>query len=275
MNFSTEYLELSRRLIARHPIPDVVSIHLPKLVDEPEKRDEFGFVFLADGTAAPFYTSLDDTLARLWRRFPPDQFQPSPIAGLLDWLVADELEQRALAVGAFNAMSQHLLARSGWFDQKRGTNDEKHDVMNSPGRLGMVGYFGPLIERLLARGKPVLVVENNPDRVKPQDGLTLASGPEALRDCDDILCTASTLINDSLDQILQHKRDDAYLALIGPSGSGLPDVLFRHGVDEVGGFRVTNHNALKSALAQDDSWGDSGEKYRLYRASYPGIDHLL
>lgn len=275
MNFSTEYHEFSQQLIDQYAIPDVISIHLPLLVDEPKKRDEFGFVFLADGTAAPFYTSLDDTLSRLWQRFAPDQFNPTPIAPLLDWLVADEPELRSIAFGAFNATSQHLLTRSGWFDRELGSKEQNHDIMNPARRLGMVGYFRPLIERLLARGKSVLVVEKNPDRVEPQHGLTLASGPDALRECDDILCTASTLINDSLADILQYKRADAYFALIGPSGSGLPDVLFRHGVDEIGGIRITDESALKTMLSQQEAWGDAGEKYRLYRASYPGINQML
>lgn len=275
MNFSTEYHELANRLLDQHTIPDVVSIHLPTPVDNPEKPDEFGFLFLADGTAAPFYTSLDDTLIRLWKRFPPNQFKPTPVLKLVQGLIADELEQRALAIGTFNAMSQYLLAQSGWLDQDNTSKENQHDLMRSTGRLGMVGYFGPLIEKLLERGKSVLVLEKNPDRVKPHPGLTLAEGPEALLECDDIICTASTLINNSLHEILRYKRADAYLALIGPSGSGLPDVLFRHGVDEVGGFHVTSETALKKALSEQASWGGAGIKYRFFRTTYPGFEKLL
>lgn len=275
MSLSAEYLQFSQQIIANHDIPEVASIHLPILINEPKKNDEFGFVFLADGTAAPFYTSLEDTLTELWTHFSPEKFKPTPIPTILDWLISDKLERRAIAFGAYNAMSQHLLAKSNLFDKNQATNMKQHDIMQSSGRVGMVGYFRPLVEQLLNQDKPVLLVEKNPDRVELQDGLTLASGPEDLNHCDDILCTASTLFNNSLEEILQYKRKDAYFALIGPSASGLPDILFKHGIDEVGGIRITDESALRSALSKQASWGFAGEKYRLYRSSYPGIDKLL
>lgn len=275
MNLSAEYLKFSKQLTTQYQIPEVVSILLPPMVNEPKKKDEFGFLILADGTAAPFYTSLDDTLSRLWQSFPPDSFKPTPISALLEWFTENQLELRAMAFGAYNAMSQHLLARSRVFDEIKRSSITTYDIMQSKGQLGMVGYFRPLIDRLLNQGQSVIVVEKNPDRVEPKEGLTLASSPEVLNQCDDIICTASTLINDTLDDILRHKRADAYLALIGPSASGLPDVLFRNGIDEIGGIRITNQTRLRSAFSLQTSWGDAGEKYQLFKTSYPGIGQLV
>ncbi len=63
--------------------------------------------------------------------------------------------------------------------------------------------------------------------------------------------------------------------LIGPSGSGLPDVLFEHGVHAVGGVSFDDTSALREALRRRESWGSAGSKYELTSANYPGFEVLL
>jgi len=90
-----------------------------------------------------------------------------------------------------------------------------------------------------------------------------------------ILCTAATLINDSVDEVLQHCRNAENFSLIGPSGSGLPDVLFEHGVDAVGGVFFGSTAELNNTLASRSSWGKAGQKYQLDATVYPGYQALL
>ncbi len=54
MTISSEILALANRLCETLEVPDIVGLHLPDLIERDEFRDEFGFVFLADGAAAPF-----------------------------------------------------------------------------------------------------------------------------------------------------------------------------------------------------------------------------
>ena len=266
-----QYVRLARRIADQIELPLISGIHLPLRVDDPEKPDEFGFVFLEDGSAGPFYTRLDDDLEQLWRRT-----ASQPVGGrvidLVDGWLADDQASRALALGAFNALSQHLMRRARFLPPAHQAPKSRPPESG----LAMVGYIRPMVEKLLQRGlQKVLVLERNPSRVEPAAGVVVSSNPADLRAYDYIICTASTLINDSLGEILQHKRPGAHLALVGPSGSGLADVLFANGVDEVGGIWIEDLPALRDALKAQQAWGHAGSKYNLAASGYPGVDKLL
>jgi uncharacterized protein (DUF4213/DUF364 family) len=246
---------------------------LPDLSADDEFRDEFGFVFLTDGTAAPFYVSLPGTLASLHERFPhPGRVQLS-LPDCLEALGGSSLPGRALAVGAWNALSQHLIRQAGYPCPARGSAAGNQP---RPGeQVGMVGYFCPIIDRLVADGMDVLVVEQQPGRVPRRPHVELSEDPASLASCRLVYCTAATLINDSLEQVLQCCANAESVDLIGPTGSGLPDVLFEHGIHAVGGVSFDDVAALREVLARRESWGSVGRKYELAAADYPGVEALL
>jgi uncharacterized protein len=280
MNFAQEYLQLAQSIMAQIEIPAVAGIHLPRPVEEEQKADEFGFVFLEDGTAAPFYTSLDDALEQLWKKYPDGHSCQVETRELIEYLDSEEAALNALALGAFNAMSQHVMARAGYSPTEFRTNpnpleDSSARRGRSTKRIAMVGYFRPMIARLLEQGNTLLVLEKNPARVELQAGVELTTNPADLLNFDRILCTASTLINGTLGEILQYKKESAHFSLIGPSGSGLPDILFQHAVDDVGGILIQDVPALKVSLEKQESWSHAGQKYQLSQQQYPGITDLL
>lgn len=273
MSISIEILALARRLSTELDVPEIAGLHLPALSTEDGLRDEFGFVFLTDGTAAPFYVSLPGTLIDLHQRFPRPQQARLSLRDCLEAFANAGLPERALAVGAWNALSQYLIRRAGFRCPPRGSAIEKPPM---PGeRVGMVGYFCPVIDRLVARGVEVLVIEQQPGRVPQREKVQLSEDLEALAECRLVYCTASTLINDSLQQVLDCCADAEAVDLIGPSGSGLPDVLFAHGIHAVGGVSFDDAQALRELLARRESWGSVGSKYELTAAGYPGVDALL
>ncbi|MGD8349584.1 MAG: DUF364 domain-containing protein [Gammaproteobacteria bacterium] len=251
----------------------MAGLYLPQLSAEAGFRDEFGFVFLADGTAAPFYVSLPGTLAELRRRFPDPANARLSLATCLEGLGGPALPDRALALGAWNALSQYLFRRAGFEFPPRGAADGPEPRAGE--RVGMVGYFCPVIDRLVERGVEVLVIEQQPERVPRRERVTLSQDPGALSECRLVYCTASTLINDTLEGILACCAKAEAVDLIGPSGSGLPDVLFAQGIHAVGGVSFASAATLRAALEKRESWGTAGTKYELTAAGYPGADALL
>lgn len=121
----------------------------------------------------------------------------------------------------------------------------------------------------------VLVIEQQPDRVPQREHVELSRDAAALADCRLVYCTASTLINDSLKQVLDCCRSAAAVDLIGPTGRGLPDVVFANGIHAVGGIAFADATALREVLARRESWGSVGQKYELTVANYPGVESLL
>ncbi|MCP4488190.1 MAG: hypothetical protein GY820_12840 [Gammaproteobacteria bacterium] len=273
MSISSKILCLGRRLCSELDVPEIVGLYLPELSLDDEYRDEFGFVFLTDGTAAPFYVSLPGTLASLHQRFPvPGQVRLS-LRECLEGLGESSLPERTLALGAWNALSQYLIRQAEFQCPPRGT---VAGVKPQHGeRVGMVGYFCPVIDRLVDQGVEVLVIEQQPGRVPQREHVELSEDLEALADCRLVYCTASTLINDSLERVLDCCTGAEAVELIGPSGSGLPDVPFEYGVHAVGGVSFDDTSTLREALRRRESWGPTGSKYELTSVNYPGFEALL
>lgn len=273
MTINDGYLALARRLVNSLPPVAVEDIHLPAVAAADQKKDEFGFVFLDDGSVGPFYVSLDNTLEELHRRLLSDGLPSTHM--LPELLQQRTLPERALAIGLFNALSASLMHRAGFEPHQANSTKTDSDTPRAGEMVGMVGYFCPLVDRLLAKGCHVLVLERQPERVEPRPGVTASTDPSDLASCSEILCTAATLINDSLDELLRAAGSPRGFSVIGPTASGLPDVLFEHGVTATGGVHFSERQALKACLAAQESWGSAGEKFQLTPANYPGIDALL
>ncbi len=270
MSYLENYQSLINRIDQSITVPAIKRILLPESNASEEIKDNFGFVILDDGTTGPFYTCLDNTLE--WLHQHENQFIGQSAVSVAAQLDGTNIPLSALALGSFNALSQHIMARAG-FDpsiiEKRADSDiaAKH--------IGMVGYFGPLIERYISQGKRVTIIEKQPERVPEGLPVQLHASPEALATCDYILCTASTLINNTIESIISAAQGPSKINLIGPSASGLPDLLFDLGIHSTGGFIVDDLDALIRAVSSGDSWGNSGRKYQLTQAAYPGVDRLL
>lgn len=254
-------------------IPPIEQLLLPVQEASNGKTDEFGFLLLADGSVGPFYVSLGDSCAAIQQISSAENGLRGTDALRLALSLGDAREaQNALALGAVNAISQHLMRRAG-FDPVTAEVDQR--LVEPTGSIGMVGYFGSIVQRYLARGHRIVVVERNPGRVPTELDIEVSTDPHALADCDYVICTASTLINNSLDEILACVAQSSVMHLMGPSASCLPDPLFAAGIDVVGGVVIDDAECLQRALSRGDSWGDCGRKYQLSTASYPGLAALL
>jgi uncharacterized protein (DUF4213/DUF364 family) len=269
LSISQEIKRIARDIGANMALPPVRDLLLPPLARELGKIDEFGFVVLEDDSVGPLYVSLGETLPRLHRL--RRELQGSDAMALVAGLGGADAALSALALGAFNALSQHLMQRAG-FDPTAVPKAEKPAAAR---RLGMVGYFPPLAERYLAQGSEFVVIEKDPARVPQVPGILLSTEPAALADCDQVICTASTLINDTLAEILAACPPGSTLALTGPSASCLPDPLFGAGVATVGGVRIERPDDLAAALELGDSWSECGRKYQLAPGDYPGVAQLM
>ena len=190
------------------------------------------------------------------------------------WFESGDMTERAIGLGAIGAITQALFRKSGFQPQ-----DAINPIANlRPGPrdlIGMVGYFPALVKRLREDGVPLTVLELDEKWVQEEDAFEVTLDPARLRKCNKILCTASTLINDTVDDILRYAEDADYVALIGPSAGCLPDPLFARGIDLVGGSAVTDYARLEACCESGDDWGDSVREYCLAPSNYPGAAKLI
>ncbi len=285
MSITADYLTLSDRILALPDIPPLARLFFPADLqptrtpdsdaeETNNKEDDFGFVILQDGSAGPFYTSFGDSLDYLRQHFSTTPRPQDSIKKLIQGFASPVIAHKALALGTFNAISQHLMRRSG-YQPSSTDNSSGLGSLQAGERIGMVGYFCPLVDKLLAQGLRIQIIEKNPQRVKLQPGILLSTQAKDLAGCKQIICTASVLINNTLAELLHATDDAADFHLLGPSGSGLPDLVFARGVASMGGIFFPKFSVLQERLDAGLNWGDAGQKYQLTPANYPGIESLL
>jgi len=270
---TAELLELVEHAAAALPLPAVAQALFPPDRKGSGKTGEFCALRLADGSVGTAFVLLGDTLARLQQRA-PDEFVGKPAPEVARLFAGDDSVERALGLAAINAVTQHVFRRAGYEPDLAA--DSLGSLQPEPGdRVGMIGFFPPLVERVRAQGLPLTVVELRAELVKEEPGLSVTLDPKRLASCNKIVCTSTVLLNDTLEQILSNCRHAEELALIGPSASCFPDPLFARGVTTLGGYWVLEPAAFMRRAEALEPWGDAGKKSSVQRATYPGMQALL
>ncbi len=266
MSIVAEILALTRIIHDDFEPPRVDRVYVPPVRHDKAHAD-FGLVILDDGSAGLFYVPQEESLSRLREAI-------GGSTGAAAWTLARDLMsrdagRRGLAFGAASAISQWFLQRAGF------ATPAAHRMAYTPqDHVGMVGLFPSLVERLRAGGVPLTVVEQRSELAQSDGEFTVSTDPALLGSCNKILCTAATLLNDTIDDILPHCAGADRITVIGPSAGCLPDPLFARGVHAVGGSRVLDAHDLLARMQAGEPWRDAVEKTMLEADHYPGFSAL-
>ncbi|OGS28244.1 MAG: hypothetical protein A3J82_06060 [Elusimicrobia bacterium RIFOXYA2_FULL_69_6] len=79
-----------------------------------------------------------------------------------------------------------------------------------------------------------------------------------MRASDVIIITGAAITNDTVDGLLRHIPAGARTAIVGPTGSFLPDAFFKKGVSMVSGAQIYNADKALDLLSQ------GGRAHHLY-----------
>jgi len=271
---TAELIEVARRISEELAPPPVSGALLPTEDPGPDRDGSFCAVQLGDGATGVAYVLLGDTRLRL-RAIDPASLVGRDAATLAEGFASEDPGARALGLAAINALSRFLLDRAG--HRPDFAANSIGSLQLSPGsRLGMVGFFPPLVKRAREAGAPLTVLELKADLVQESPELTVTLDPSRLAECRDIVCTSTALLNGSLEALLGHCRGCRELVLIGPSAGVVPDPLFARGVTGVGGAWVTDPATFMARVSRGERWGDAARKYSLRNdAAWPGLEALL
>ncbi len=269
-----ELIAVARRVSERLAPPAVARAHLPTEDPGPGRDGSFCAVQLADGSTGLAYVLLGDTRERL-RATDPAALVGRDALALAQGFAAGDAGARSLGLAAINALSRHLFDRAGY--RPDFAADSLGSLSLAPGsRLGMVGFFPPLVRRAREAGIPLMVLELKSELVQEGPGLTVTLDPARLAECREIVCTSTALLNDSLDGLLAHARGCREFVLIGPSAGAVPDPLFARGVTGVGGAWVVDPDLLFERASRGERWGDATRKDAVRNdAAWPGLEELL
>lgn len=272
MSWSTDALILLEDFAGRAKVPRAVALHVPPTPPPGGMRGEFCALELEDGSLGLSYVLLGDTLATL-QAARLDLRGADPLA-LAHEVGSGDTLRRTVAFAAVNAMTRSLFERATFVPPK--SSDSLGGLDPAPGEtVGMIGYFTPLVKRIVERGAQLCIVELREDLVRDDGTVRITTDPHELAGLQQVLATGTLMLNDSLDRMLEHCRGARHIALIGPSVGAPPDPLFARGVTLLGGTWVHERRGFVDALLRGEPTGAFADKSSLRPADYPGWPALL
>lgn len=274
MNIRTELFALAERAAAALPLPAIASALISAAQPALDKNTEFGLLALADGCAGLYYAWLGESQADMPARFAALNLVGRPALELARYALGDDDGTRSVGIAAINAITEFVYRKAGFApsaapDSFAGLHFKAGD------RLGMIGHFPPLARRARELGIPTRIVERKAHMVTVAPNFEISLDPQVLADCNKIICTGATLLNDSFDTMLDYCAGAEQVALVGPTVGFFPDAVFARGIDIVAGTRVLDSARAQQCLAQNRRLDDCALRTVLRRSEYPGFEQLL
>ncbi len=192
------------------------------------------------------------------RIFDPLNARGMKVTKALSALSSREPIKTAVAVATLNALSATCWDRGlkGPYDIQTGVDAQ--DVIKTPGSasVAVVGAFTPVLKKLKNRGGRWWVIEQDRTTLKSDEldhFVPAERSEDVIKEAEVLIITGVTLVNHTLDHILDTAKAGAEIAVIGPTASLLPEPLFERGVRVVGGVWVKKSDQLLDVLAAGGS----------------------
>jgi uncharacterized protein (DUF4213/DUF364 family) len=133
--------------------------------------------------------------------------------------------------------------------------------------VGMIGFFGPLIDPLKGAVKKIYIVEeksipNCPD-VYPAE-----KAAEILPGCDVVILSATTLINKTIDHLLNQAQGARDVIIVGASTPLLPEIFKKRGITLLSGVQVVDSAKVLQIVSE-------GGGMRAFKQSIKKVNLLL
>lgn len=224
----------------------------------------FTGVKLSNGVGGVSYTPVKDIPTAVCcptsagRIFDPVGVRGTPASEILPALRSEEPIRTAVAIAILNALSATCwnAGLTGGLEIEIGIDAQDRVRMPAGSSVAVVGAFVPTLRALKRRGGTWWVIEQDPRTLKPDEMDHYVPAERAapvLRKADVLVVTGVTLINHTLEGILDAARPGAEIALMGPTASCLPEPLFERGVTLTGGVWVRKPDELLDVLAAGGS----------------------
>jgi uncharacterized protein (DUF4213/DUF364 family) len=271
MSLKDEFRMMTTRLTAKYSIPPIANIFFPPFYKGGQPQEaEFMALSLAGGATGISYVLLPDEKEEAYTVLQPSNFVgKGPREFALEFGNDDPVKEM-ISLAAINAICQHVM-RATNFPVNSATDSLGLLSVSAEDRLGMVGLFFPLIKYVKKAGAQLVVVEKKEHLIQKYPELPVTLDATELKTCNKILCTSTTILNNSLEEILSHCAPDALVSIIGPTAGYFPDPLFNRGVDVVGGRVVKDGALFLQLLAEQKRWGDATQKTCFHKKTYTGI----
>ncbi len=210
----------------------------------------------------------------------PGKLRGRPALDLAKEALGDHGIRRAVGVATMNALADTCWRRRPHPATELRLGIDAFDATEiRPGdKVVVVGAFVPFLRELKRRRQPFLVLEQDPATLKAEElpfFRPANEAPTVVPDADVLLITGTTLINDTLEELLRLAKPAPRVTMVGPTVSLLPDAFLRRGADILGTVRITAPDEFLETLAEGGSGyhflGRSAQKVVLVRRAVVGV----
>jgi len=266
-----DFRTMARKLASSVSVPDITELFLPPLFKDRQPHDsEFMALRLNDNSIGISYVLLPEESRQSYEKLRTDSCNSCSPAALADHLGSPDPLEHMLAMAALNALCSHAM-RSKIVSLDTATDSLGLLNIKADDHIGMVGFFRPLIDRIEACGARLTVIELDDAyrRLYPHIHITLDTAE--LQHCNKVLCTSTTVYNNTIDSVLKHCPADAFISIVGPTAGFFPDPLFARGVDVVGGTLIHDGKLFMRLLADKQRWTRARRKVCFQKKTYTGL----
>jgi len=165
---------------------------------------------------------------------------------LLDLVASLNSLEKVLGIALLNALSAYLLHVIGYKGDidiyKEGIFDVVTRMAKEP--IVVVGNMMPLVNRLKEVGiKDITVIERNPC-IRCGVAFSDIAASRVIPTARTLIVTGATLVNDTIDHILNLATDKAKVILVGPTAALHPEPAFKMGIHAIASLKPMNIDAV-------------------------------
>lgn len=206
-------------------------------------------VLLSDGKLGLAYTFHSHKVPPCINSLEAGTIKGKKAIEVISYALSDNLLESTVGVATINAIAnQHI---------ENAIEGDILDVINlkSSDMVGMVGLFGPLIDPLKKLAKNLYIFEekditNFPDVYPPEKASTI------LPVCDVIIISATTLINRTIESLLNLSKDARETIILGATTPFLPKVFAKRGVTMLSGIKVLDEKEVLRIISEGGGMRD-------------------
>jgi uncharacterized protein (DUF4213/DUF364 family) len=204
----------------------------------------------------------------------PGKLKGKPAREAMKEAFSDHGIRRGVGIATVNALADLCWERRPHplVELRRGVDAFEANSFRPDDQTVVVGAFVPFLKELKRRKQPFLVLEKDPDTLKAEElpfFRPAETAREVVPEADVLLVTGTTLLNDTLEDLLSWARPEARVTLVGPTVGLLPDAFLARGADILGGVKITRPDEFLDLLAEGGSgyhfFGRVAEKVVLAR----------
>jgi len=204
-------------------------------------------VVLDNGRCGLAYTFRTDTISGCGLINEAGSFIGKSASELIHFYPLHNSVKASVGLATINALANYDLTGS-----IEGDILEVLDITPSD-KVGMVGYFAPLIPALEKKTEDICIFEKK--EMKEKYVLPEEIKEEILPQCSVVLLTATVLVNKTYEYITELIKNARICAMLGPSTPVVPEFFKEKGIKLLSGVQVTDVNSVLKIVSEAGGMG--------------------